>query len=108
MSEEEKTVHTEGAEEAPEATESRAGMSEEFRVQAQDLFQTINDIIREGTAKRITVTRNNRTLLDIPLVVGVGAGALLAFYMPFISAIAAVGALFGGCTVRIDRDEPGD
>lgn len=106
MSEEEKTVHAEGMEEEPEATEERAGASQEFRVKAQDLFQTINDIIREGTARRITVTRNNRILLDIPLVVGVTAGALMAFYMPLIAAIAAVGALFGGCTVRIDRDEP--
>jgi len=103
MSEEEKTVHTEGAEETPRA---HAKASEEFKVQAQDLFQTINDIIREGTAKRIIVRRNNRTLLDIPLVVGVAGGALLAFYMPLISAIAAVGALFGGFTVRIERDEP--
>lgn len=83
-------------------------VTEEIKVQAQDLFQAINDIIREGTAKRVTVLRNDRILVDIPLVVGVAASILLAVYMPVISAIVAVGALFGGCTVRIERQESPD
>jgi hypothetical protein len=83
-------------------------VTEEFKVQAQDLFQAINDVIREGTAKRVTVLRNDRVLLDIPLVAGLAASVLLAIYMPVISAIVAVGALFGGCTVRIEREEPVD
>jgi len=74
----------------------------------RDLLQTINDIIREGTARRITVVRNDRLLIDIPLVVGMAASAILAFYMPILSALVAVGALFGGCTVRIERDEPSE
>jgi hypothetical protein len=28
--------------------------------------------------------------------------------MPVLSAIVAVGALFGGCTVRIEREEPAE
>jgi len=46
--------------------------------------------------------------LDIPLVAGVAASVVFAFYMPFLSAIVAAGALLGGCTVRIERDEPED
>lgn len=106
MSEKEKVVEEEQPEEAAET--EQATVTEELKVQAQDLFQTINDIIREGTAKRVTVLRNDRVLIDIPLVVGVAASVLLAVYMPVISAIVAVGALFGGCTVRIERDQPAD
>jgi hypothetical protein len=102
MSKEEKGVKEEKAGAGQET------VTEEIKVQAQDLFQAINDIIREGTAKRVTVLRNDRVLVDIPLVVGVGASVLLAIYMPVISAIVAVGALFGGCTVRIEREEPPD
>jgi hypothetical protein len=54
----------------------------------------------------VTIVRNDRVLVDIPLVVGVGAGAVLAFYMPIISAIAGIGALLSGCTVRVERQEP--
>lgn len=102
MSKEKKVV-----EEEPAGAEQET-VTEEIKVQAQDLFQAINDIIREGTAKRVTVLRNDRILVDIPLVVGVAASILLAVYMPVISAIVAVGALFGGCTVRIERQESPD
>jgi len=118
MSAEERTIEAEVAEEPgqpePEvkaspaegtAAPERSTVTEEIKVQAQDLLQAINDIIREGTAKRITIMRNGRVLLDIPLVVGVAASVILAFYMPILSALVAVGALFGGCTVRIERDE---
>ena len=118
MGEEERTLEAEAAEEPePEseasAAEETAGperpaVTEEIKVQARDLLQTINDIIREGTARRITVVRNDRLLIDIPLVVGMAASAILAFYMPILSALVAVGALFGGCTVRIERDEPSE
>jgi hypothetical protein len=99
MSEEEKVVEEEQA-------EAQDTVTEEIKVQAEDLFKTINDIIREGTAKRVTVLRNDRVLVDIPLVVGVAASVVFAIYLPVLSAIVAVGALFGGCTVRIEREEP--
>ncbi|HFD39782.1 MAG TPA: DUF4342 domain-containing protein [Anaerolineae bacterium] len=100
----EEPVADEAVEEEPPAAE-KVTMTEEIKVQAQDLFQLINDVIREGTAKRITVLRNDRVLLDIPLVLGVAASVILAVEMPILSALVAVGALFGGCTVRIERDE---
>ncbi len=108
MSETEKLFEGEQFEAEPSDDAAEAGMpvTEEIKVQAQDLFQTINDIIREGTAKRVTIMRNDRVLLDIPLALGVAASVLLAIYVPVLSAIVAVGALFGGCTVRIERDEP--
>jgi hypothetical protein len=96
-----------GAEETAESAQPKAQtVTEEIKVQAQDLFQTINNIIREGTVRRVTVVRKDRVLVDIPLVAGVGAGVVLAFYMPVLSAIVGIGALLSGCTVRIERDEP--
>jgi hypothetical protein len=47
-------------------------------------------------------------LVDIPLLVGVPVSFILATQMPMISALAAVGALLGGCTMRIERAEPSD
>ena len=94
-------------EQTGEPVEEQAGSAtEEIKVQAQDLLQTISDIIQEGTAKRVTVLRNGRVLIDIPLVLGMAASIVFAVYLPILSAIVAVGALFGGCTVRIERDDP--
>ena len=100
MTDEEKVVEEEQAE-GPQAT-----VTEEIKVQAQDLFKAINDLIREGTIRRVTVLRNDRVLLDIPLILGVPVSIVLATQMPVITAVAGVGALLGGCTVRIEREEP--
>ncbi len=96
-----------GTEEEQESAKAkRSSVTEEIKVQAQDLVDAVSRLIREGTIRRVTVIRNDRTLVDIPLAVGVGASVVLAIYLPVLSAIAAVGALLGGCTVRIEREEP--
>lgn len=105
MSEETKVLEEEQVEEQTQAQDQQS-VTEEIKVQAQDLFKVLNDIIREGTAKRFTVMRNDRILVDIPLALGVAASVIFAVYMPVLSAIVAVGALLGGCTVRIEREEP--
>ncbi|MGD2040825.1 MAG: DUF4342 domain-containing protein [Anaerolineae bacterium] len=104
MSDEGKTVEEEQATGKPGAGADT--VTEEIKVQAEDLFHTINQIIREGTARRITILRNDRVLVDIPLAVGMAASVVLALQMPVLSSIVAVAALFGGCTVRIEREEP--
>ena len=103
MTDEEQVVEAEQVEELEQAKQTA---TEEIKVQAKDLFQTLNDIIHEGTAKRVTVMRNDRILVDIPLVLGIGASVVFAIYLPVLTAIVGVGALLGGCTVRIERDEP--
>ena len=75
-------------------------------MQGKDLQKAIKEIVREGTVRRIVITREDRMLMNIPLAVGVASGAVLAVYMPFIAVIAAGAALLGGCTVRVERDEP--
>jgi hypothetical protein len=100
MSDEERVVEEE---QAAEGT-----VTEEIKVQAEDLFQAINDLIREGSVRRITIVRNDRTLLDVPLAVGVGASMILAFQLPVLSALAGLGVLLSGATLRIERDAPPD
>jgi hypothetical protein len=114
MSEEENTVETEAAEGEAETGQADAGegkawtATEEIKVQTQDLFRAINDLIREGTVRRITVMRNDRVLVDIPLILGLPASLILATQLPLITAVVGVGALLGGCTLRIERDEPAE
>jgi DNA-binding Lrp family transcriptional regulator len=100
MTEEERTVEGEHAE------AERRTVTEEVKIQARDLSEAINDLIREGTVRRITIVRNDRILLDIPLAVGAAAGVILAVYLPVISAIAGLGVLLSGATLRIEREEP--
>lgn len=104
MSEEQKV----GEQEQPE--EARAGgrrtVTEEFKVAAEDLVDMINKLVHEGTVRRVTILRNDRVLVDIPLAVGAAASLVLALQMPVISALAGLGMLLTGCTLRIEREEP--
>lgn len=104
MSEEAQVVEEAAEEQA--AGEGHRTVRQEINVQAQDLFQAMKDLFREGTVRRVTILRNDRVLVDIPLVAGVAASMLLAIYMPHITAVAAVGALLGGFTLRVEREEP--
>ena len=106
MTEEEKVVEEEQVEEQAEAAEgAKETVTEEIKVQAQDLFKAINDLIRESTVRPVTILRNDRVLVDIPLLVGVPISLILATQLPLITALVGVGALLGGCTLRIERDE---
>jgi hypothetical protein len=81
-------------------------VTEETKVQARDLQKNIERILHEGRVRRIQVLRKERTLLDIPLSAGVAAGAVMVIWLPHILAIAALGAVLGGCTIRVEREEP--
>lgn len=110
MAEEEKVIEEEQVEEQADTGSGDAGgargtVTEEIKVQTQDLFKAINDLIRESTVRRVTILRNDRVLVDIPLIVGVPISLILATQLPLLSALAGVGALLGGCTLRIEREE---
>jgi hypothetical protein len=104
MSEEQKVGDQEQPEQ--EAGAARRTVTEEVKVAADNLVEILNGLVRQGTVRRVTILRNDRILVDIPLALGVGAGLVLATQMPVISALAGVGMLLGGCTLRIEREEP--
>jgi hypothetical protein len=110
MSDEQKVGEEEQPQEQAEeaAPGGRRTVTEEFKVAAEDLMDMINKLAREGTVRRITILRNDRVLVDIPLAVGAAASLVLAMQMPVISAIAGLGMLLTGCTLRIEREEPPD
>jgi hypothetical protein len=107
MTEEQIVIEVEKVEEEAEAPKQRT-VTEEFKVQTEDLVDAVKKVAREGTVRRITVLRNDRVLVDIPLAIGAAAGILFAINAPILSAVAGIGALVGGCTLRIERDEPED
>ena len=75
---------------------------EEFKVKGDELLGRIKELIREGNVRRVTIKNTDgRTLLEIPLTIGV-VGALIA---PVAAAIGAVAALVTECTVTITRDD---
>jgi len=73
----------------------------EFHVKGENLAERIKELIREGNIRRVIVKgRDGKTLIDLPLTVGV-VGALVA---PQLAALGAVAALISQVTLVVEYD----
>jgi len=76
--------------------------TEEFKVKGEHLLDKIKELIAEGNIRRVRIlNEEDRTLIDVPLTVGV-VGVLL---VPQLAALGAIAALVGNCTIQVDRVE---
>jgi len=77
-------------------------MTEEFRVKGDEILAKIKDLIQEGNIRRVLIkNEDGKTLIDIPLTVGV-VGTLIA---PQLVAIGAIASLVTNGTIVIEREE---
>jgi hypothetical protein len=91
-------------EKTADGTETGAGgrtRREEHRVSGERVIEKIKQVVHEGNVRRIIIKNDDgRTLLEVPLSVGV-VGALL---VPTLAAIGAVAALVTSCSIVVERD----
>ena len=72
---------------------------EEYRITGEGLLEKIKALIHEGNVRRIIIKdEEDRTLIDIPLTVGV-IGALVA---PQLAALGAIIALVKDVTIVVE------
>jgi hypothetical protein len=82
--------------------ESGETRREEYRTRGDQLLGRVKELIREGNVRRIIIkNEEGRTLVEIPLTLGV-VGAALA---PALAAIGAIAALVTDCTIQVQRAE---
>jgi hypothetical protein len=73
---------------------------DEFQVKGEELIAKVKELIREGNVRRIVIdNEEGRTLVEIPLTIGV-VGALL---LPALAAVGAIAAIVTNCTIRVQR-----
>jgi hypothetical protein len=76
--------------------------TEEFQVRGEELVAKIKELIHQGNIRRVIIkNENGRTLIDIPLTIGV-VGALL---VPQLAAIGAIAALLTNATIVVETVE---
>jgi len=76
--------------------------TEEFNVNGDQLIAKIKELVHEGNVRRVSIrNEEGRTLIDIPLTVGV-VGAIL---VPQLAALGAIAALVTHCTIVIEKAE---
>jgi hypothetical protein len=75
---------------------------EEYTVSGAKLVDRIGELLHEGNVTRIIVKDEaNKTLLEIPVTVGV-VGVVLA---PWLAALGVIAALVANCRIVVERRE---
>lgn len=78
--------------------------TEEIEVEGESLVARVKEIIREGNARRIIIkNEKGKTLIEVPLTLGVAGGVLGAVFAPLLVAIGAIGALIARCSIIVER-----
>lgn len=78
----------------------KSSQQEEFKVSGEELLAKVKEIIKAGNARRIIIkNKDNKTMLEIPLTLGV-AGVVIA---PVLAAVGAVAALVTECTIVVEH-----
>jgi len=86
----------------PNNIEQKTGYGvEELQVVGEQLLARVKEVVHEGNVRRIIIKQDGRTILEIPLTVGV-AGVVLA---PIWAAIGVLGALIAQCSIEVIRTE---
>ncbi len=74
---------------------------EEFKLKGEEVVKKLKELIREGMVRRVIIKNEGKTVIEVPLAVGLG-GILLS---PGWAAIGAVAALLTSCTVVVEKEQ---
>jgi len=77
--------------------------SERFTVAGSQVVEKVKQLIREGNVRRVRLSHEGKTIIEIPLTVGapvVAAGILVA---PLLAALGAFAALVTECTIEVEK-----
>ena len=81
-------------------TEEPKTIREELKVTGSQLVDKVKELLHEGNIRRVVIkNEEGRTLIDIPLTMGV-VGAILA---PQLAAIGAIAALVTKGTIVVEK-----
>lgn len=77
--------------------------TQEFTLDGDEVVAKVKELIHEGNIRRISIkNEDGRTMLEVPLTLGLIGAALL----PVFAAIGAAAALATRCTIVVERDGP--
>jgi len=76
--------------------------TEEYQVSGESLVAKVKELVHEGNIRRIIINNEEgKTLIEVPLTLGVVGAALL----PVWAAIGAIAALVTNCTIVVEKEE---
>src|SRR6186997_3409043 len=76
--------------------------SQEFTISGDQVVAKVKELIHEGNIRRLIIkNEDGRTMLEIPLTLGLVGAA----FLPVLAAIGAAAAIATRCTIVVERDE---
>jgi Domain of unknown function (DUF4342) len=92
-------------------TETKEGdtqtFSEQLEVAGNQLVTQVQDLIKEGNARRLIIRRpDGEVLMDINLTVGAVAGGVMVLGAWWIAALAVIAGLVAKVKIEIIREVP--
>ena len=76
--------------------------TEEFELHGEAVLAKVKELLHAGNIRRITIkTEEGKTLIEIPLTVGVVVGLVA----PVLAAVGSLAALLTKCVLVIERVE---
>jgi hypothetical protein len=86
--------------------ESKQTHREEFRVDGEQLLAKVKELIAQGNVRRITIkSKEGKSLVELPLTMGVVGVAAAAVLAPTLAAVGALAALVTECSIIVEREE---
>lgn len=99
-------VETKLTEVVTEEETERKFRVEEFKISGDSLVSKVRELIHQGNIRRIIIkNEEGRTLIEVPLTVGLVGGVIGAAMFPVIAAIGAIGAVVAHLTLVVERKE---
>lgn len=77
---------------------------QELKVRGDQLVDQVRTLVEEGNARRVIIKKDGRTVMELPLSVGVGGAAAALLISPVLAALGALGALVADVDVVVERD----
>jgi hypothetical protein len=79
---------------------------EEFKVTSDQAVAKVKELVQQGNIRRVILkTEEGRTLIEVPLTLGVAAAAGVLFLAPILAAVGAFAAILTHLTIVVERVE---
>jgi hypothetical protein len=79
---------------------------EEFEVSGDKVVSRVKELLHEGNVRRISLrTKEGKTLIEVPLTIGVAGAATAALLAPVWAAIGAIAAMVVDLRIVVERVE---
>lgn len=87
-----------------EQTKEEKVRTEEFKISGDEVVAKVKELIHEGNIRRISLqTEEGKTLIEIPLTLGLAGAAAVTMLAPVLAAIGALAAIVAKLRVKVER-----